>query len=89
MQGNNQKNYRNIQQSQILSTNHSRNNMLRNDCDMSCNVSDSFEMGAALAMAYVPFQNWENIYDPHMALKAGTLFKDLEKRFYGIRGCHH
>ncbi len=36
-----------------------------------------------LAMAYVPFQRWGNIYDPYRALQRGTIFPDLDLPFCG------
>lgn len=36
-----------------------------------------------LAMAYVPFQKFENLYAPEQALDAGTLFCGLDKPFLG------
>ena len=41
-----------------------------------------------LAMAYVPWQKWENIYCPDKGLKRGTIFADLDKPFYGKGGCN-
>lgn len=38
-----------------------------------------------LAMAYVPFQKWKNVYDASAGLQAGTIFKDLELPFYGYK----
>ena len=32
----------------------------------------------SLAMAYVPMQKFENLYNSTMALRRGTLFKDLD-----------
>ncbi|MDD6102183.1 MAG: spore coat associated protein CotJA [Clostridiales bacterium] len=37
----------------------------------------------ALAMAYVPWQTWGSLYSPDEALKNGTVFKDLDKKFCG------
>ncbi|MEG0489827.1 MAG: spore coat associated protein CotJA [Hydrogenoanaerobacterium sp.] len=37
----------------------------------------------ALAMAYVPMQKWQQIYDQQMALSRGTLFAELDKPFIG------
>ncbi len=37
----------------------------------------------AIGMAYVPWQKMEELYEPARALKAGTLFPELEKPFYG------
>lgn len=39
----------------------------------------------AIAMAYVPWQVWGNLYDMDKALKVGTIFEDLDKPFLGRR----
>ncbi len=39
--------------------------------------------GLPLAMAYVPVQKFENLYEIDAAYCAGTLFKDLDKPFTG------
>lgn len=31
------------------------------------------------AMAYVPYQSWERLYDPAIALDRGTIFPCLDK----------
>ena len=36
-----------------------------------------------LAMAYVPVQKWEKLYDPAAALERGTLFCRLDLPFVG------
>lgn len=36
-----------------------------------------------LAMAWVPMQNKGDIYDEGEGLDAGTIFKNLDKPFYG------
>jgi len=36
-----------------------------------------------LAMAYVPVQKWEKLYDPAAALEHGTLFCRLDLPFIG------
>ena len=38
-----------------------------------------------VGMAYVPMQRWEKIYDSSQALERGTIFKALDKPFYGER----
>ena len=47
--------------------------------------SDEVSLGlpenASLAMAYVPFQQWNNVYSMDEALNKGTLFPDLEFPF--------
>ena len=35
----------------------------------------------SIAMAYVPWQNLEKVYEPAQALRSGTLFPELEKPF--------
>lgn len=37
----------------------------------------------AVGMGYVPWQNMSQVYEPAQALRAGTLFPELEKPFYG------
>lgn len=41
-----------------------------------------FPAGTPLAMAYVPMQKLENIYEPGHALKRGTLFPELDKPWH-------
>jgi len=38
-----------------------------------------------LAMAYVPDQEWGDLYDEAIALQRGTLFPELDKPFTGRR----
>ena len=38
----------------------------------------------AIAMAYVPWHNMKQVHEPAKALRAGTLFPELEKPFYGV-----
>lgn len=40
-----------------------------------------------LAIAFVPPQEWENIYDLPRALKRGTLFPALDKPFFAADAC--
>ena len=55
----------------------SRDNNSCDDCSQgNCNRW-------AIGMAYVPWQNMEEVYEPAQALRAGTLFPELEKPFYG------
>ena len=39
-----------------------------------------------VAMAYVPWQRWETLYDPEKGLECGTIFPELNKPFLGVRG---
>ena len=38
-----------------------------------------------IGMLYVPYQKWERIYDPQVALARGTIFEALDKPFIGER----
>jgi hypothetical protein len=38
-----------------------------------------------VAMAYVPWQNWNTVYDPEQGLHAGTIFPELNQPFLGVR----
>ena len=38
-------------------------------------------------MAYVPWQEWGEVYDEVEALCVGTLFRSLNKPLLGKRGC--
>lgn len=41
-----------------------------------------------VAMAYVPWQQLEDVYEPEVALRRGTLFPELSKPFTaGGRSC--
>lgn len=42
----------------------------------------------SLAMAYVPWQIWENIYETCKGFQRGTIFEKLDKPFYGRGGCN-
>lgn len=42
-----------------------------------------FPRDTVLAMAYVPFQKYGNLYPSEKALDAGTLFCELDKPFLG------
>lgn len=40
-----------------------------------------------VAMAYVPWQFFREVYEPDKALQYGTIFPELNKPFYGKGGC--
>ena len=40
-----------------------------------------------LAMAYVKWQKWQNIYDAEKGFCCGTIFQDLNLPFQGLGGC--
>ena len=52
----------------------------KNDCPMP---KSKFPPETPLAMAYVPFQKWEEPYDRETALSRGTIFPALDKPFIG------
>lgn len=61
---------------------------LRQESD-SCGCRRRDELaGMALAMAYVPWQNWREIYDVCKGLQTGTIFGELDKPFLGRGGCN-
>lgn len=44
-----------------------------------------FPAKVSLAMAYVPYQAFENLYDESTAFSRGTLFKGLDLPFVGAK----
>lgn len=42
--------------------------------------------GLALAIAYVPWQEWSRTFELEKALQCGTIFPELTKPFCGKRG---
>ena len=59
--------------------------------NLSCNGADKsydgstarFPSETPIAMAYVPFQQWETPYAENKALSAGTIFPSLDLPFMG------
>lgn len=49
--------------------------------------SDSCLEDKSLAMAYVPWQKWRNIYEADKGLCVGTIFAELNKPFEGGKRC--
>lgn len=41
-----------------------------------------------VAMAYVPWQHFNTVYEPDKALEVGTIFPELDKPFLGKRGMY-
>ena len=39
-----------------------------------------------IAMAYVPWQMWQDIYDAEKGFQCGTIFQELNKPFLGKGG---
>lgn len=61
------------------------NARVANNCDGCRNTRDELK-GMPLAMGYVPWQTFECTYEPMQGLRAGTIFPELDKPFYGRRG---
>ncbi len=40
-----------------------------------------------IAMAYVPWQKWCNLYDAEKGFHRGTIFQELDLPFRGTGGC--
>lgn len=51
-----------------------------------CSENREGLMNLPLAMAYVPWQKFGCTYEASEGLRAGTIFPDLDKPFYGRRG---
>ena len=49
-------------------------------------VVPPFPEKTPVAMAYVPFQQFGNMYEPEKGFEVGTMFPDLDKPFWGGRG---
>ena len=45
--------------------------------------------GMPLAMAYVPWQKWQHLYEVEKGFCRGTIFEELDKPFQGIGGCQN
>lgn len=56
--------------------------------DKHCHKHDPMEqLGRQFptVMAYVPWQQWGDLYDADCALREGTIFKELNQIFCGVR----
>lgn len=50
----------------------------------SSNVADGIEWGKyPIAMAYVPWQKWDCVYDAEKGIDSGTIFPELDLEFCG------
>ncbi len=52
----------------------------------SCKVNLDTYGNKALAMAYVPWQGWHDIYDADKGFHCGTIFQELNLPFLGKGG---
>ena len=53
---------------------------------MNCMNGYAQTMEQPLAMVYMPMQVWRNVYAPWDALKAGTIFAELDLPCFGRGG---
>lgn len=58
----------------------------RSRMDGCPDTHDHFPADMPIAMAYVPWQRWQDLYEPCKALEHGTIFKELDKPFLGKGG---
>ena len=54
----------------------------------ACSDNTSNISMQVLAMAYVPWQRWQEIYDVCDGFQRGTIFRELDKPFHGKGGCN-
>ncbi len=52
-----------------------------NSCQLGCAVKNCLS-NFSLAMAYVPDQEWHELYEEEEALERGTIFRELDLPFY-------
>ena len=63
-----------------------RNSETQGLCECQCQCAISvFPSEISVAMAYVPFQQWCDIYECDKALCQGTVFPVLDLPFMGVR----
>ncbi len=60
-----------------------------NDVNCKCNNKEMpmFPGDATIAMAYVPWQELREVYEPEVAFERATLFPELDKPFRGGVKC--
>ncbi len=64
--------------------------LMRRENDMWIRQKESIKTGfdsgeMPIAMAYVPWQKWQNIYENDKGIIRGTIFADLDKPFKGAK----
>ncbi len=57
--------------------------MLFQVCDKDSGCSQFTDQPISLAMAYVPTQQWGDLYETGLGLSRGTIFAQLDKPFIG------
>lgn len=57
--------------------------MILGDTEKACNNISRLPEEMPIAMAYVPYQMWDEPYETDVALMRGTIFPELDKPFVG------
>lgn len=58
--------------------------MLTDEDAKSCPMPKTvFPKDTPLAMAYIPFQHWDEVYEAEVGFSRGTIFPALDKPFIG------
>lgn len=57
------------------------------DINQECSVFTNQPI--SLAMAYVPYQSWQKLYDEPLGFERGTIFKELDLPFLGEEAFKH
>ncbi len=57
----------------------------RPSCSCKCKQTSALPENPVVAMAYVPYQECNDVYSPQKALQMGTVFPVLDKPF--LAGC--
>lgn len=81
--------YNNHRHAQPPCMNHPRtddNCMSTPRTDDSCMAKRDMYGNKSLAMAYVPWQTWRDLYDAEKGFHCGTIFKELNLPFLGKGG---
>lgn len=52
----------------------------------TCSMGKDVWCDKSLAMAYVPWQTWRDIYEADKGFHCGTIFEELNMPFVGKRG---
>ena len=79
-------NYRNDPLFRFLDTTGGVNGGCRGEGDMTPPGGENGCLaGRSLAMVYSPCQEFEGVLSPMEGLAAGTIFRELDKPFYGAR----
>ncbi len=58
-----------------------------NKCQCKCKKMPKLPPDVVVGMAYIPFQTELVTYTSSEALSRGTLFPELDKKFYGGKCC--